>query len=84
MTVLLIAGDIPFNKLNNPTVRRIVNRYINRVIPDESTLRKNYVRGKIDSTIEEIRLRISNDYICVAFDETNDAEGRYVACLIVF
>src|SRR5438309_1989155 len=39
----MVASDIPFNKLNNTVFKEFLNKYTQKHIPDESTLRKNYL-----------------------------------------
>jgi hypothetical protein len=38
-----VAANIPLSKLQNPVLKRFLQKYTNRPVPDESTLRKNYV-----------------------------------------
>ena len=39
----LVGANIPFNKLKNQSLNYFLSKYTNRRIPDESTLRKNYL-----------------------------------------
>lgn len=39
----MVSSDIPLHKLKNEQFRNILNKYIDRPIPDESTFRKTYV-----------------------------------------
>src|SRR5277367_621329 len=39
----LISADIPLSKLNNEKFRSFLEKHCKRNIPDESTLRKNYL-----------------------------------------
>lgn len=39
----LIAADIPWTKLNVPKFNAFLEKHCNRKIPNESTLRKNYL-----------------------------------------
>lgn len=80
----LVCSNIPWNKLNNPSFRAFLEKYcVNQNIPDESTMRKNYLDKIYLSTIEEIRNSIGDNFIWVAVDETTDALGRYVANIVV-
>lgn len=38
-----ISASIPLNKLNNPVLKKFLESTTQEIIPDESTLRKNYV-----------------------------------------
>jgi Mg-chelatase subunit ChlD len=40
----LVAANIPFQKLTNPSLNHFLSKYCRRNIPDESTLRKNYLK----------------------------------------
>lgn len=50
----LVSANIPLNKLNNVEFRTFLEKYTKRKVPDESTIRKNYV-GKV---YEEVSLNI--------------------------
>ena len=51
-------------------------------IPDESTLRKNYLSQCYNNTISKIRGQVHRKKIFVSIDETTDVEHRYVANVI--
>jgi uncharacterized Zn-finger protein len=38
-----VAANIPWNKLNSAPLKNFLTKYCNRNIPNESTLRKNYM-----------------------------------------
>ncbi len=38
-----VSAGISWNKLNNPAIRSFLEKYTNKSIPAESTLRKNYL-----------------------------------------
>jgi hypothetical protein len=40
---VLVGANIPFRKLDNPGFNQFLTKYCERNIPDESTLRKNYL-----------------------------------------
>lgn len=52
-------------------------------MPNESTLRKNYVPTLYNETIEEVRARIAEHYVYIMVDETTDARGKYIVNLII-
>ena len=80
----MVCSNISWNKLNNSSFRGFLQKYcLNQCIPDESTLRKNYLDVVYNSTIQNIREDIGNNYIWIAIDETTDDCGRYIANLIV-
>lgn len=51
----LLAANIPLAKLNNTSFRKFLEKNIKFKIPDESTLRKNYVEKCYLNTIQNIR-----------------------------
>nr|XP_022900891.1 uncharacterized protein LOC111413976 [Onthophagus taurus] len=79
----MIKSDIPLNKLQSRSFREFLEKYCKKNIPDESTLRKNYVAPVYDETMQQIKKYIANNYIWFAVDETTDTCGRYVANLII-
>ncbi|KAF0713396.1 DUF659 domain-containing protein [Aphis craccivora] len=65
----MIAANIPWYKLQH--------------IPDESTLRKNYLQPCYIQAIEHIRKSLEDSFIWIVVDETTDINGHYVANLLV-
>lgn len=39
-----LSANIPFNKLNNDVFRKFLEDYTKKIIPNESSLRKNYLK----------------------------------------
>lgn len=78
-----ISSNIPLFKLKNNTLRTFLQKYTGRQIPDESTLRKLYVKQIYDKNIEEIRNEPENERVWISIDETTDAVGRHIASVIV-
>lgn len=83
LCMAMLSANIPFNKLKNKLFCNFLEKHIAKKIPDESTLRKNYVDQCFNETIDSIRKYIENKKIWVSIDETSDVEGRYVANVIV-
>lgn len=83
MCQAMIAIRMPWRSLDNETWRGFLQKYINHSIPNESTLRKNYLDDCHRSTIQQIRDDIADSYVWISVDETTDTAGRYVANLIV-
>ncbi|KAL4104508.1 hypothetical protein QTP88_019803 [Uroleucon formosanum] len=79
----LLSANIPMQKLQNEEFKNFLEKYTNKIIPDESTLRKGYVFQCYIDTIEKIRSYVENKKIWVTLDETTDIEGRYVANVVV-
>uniref|UniRef100_T1IEP7 DUF659 domain-containing protein n=1 Tax=Rhodnius prolixus TaxID=13249 RepID=T1IEP7_RHOPR len=75
----LVRADIPFHKLKNPHFKGFLEFYIGEKMPDESTLRKNYLEDIYKDTLTKIREHIKDGPIWASIDETTDVEGRYIA-----
>lgn len=73
-----VGSNIPLSKLKNPTLKRFLEQYTSQRVPDESTIRKNYVERCYDETIESICKEIGESPIWASVDETTDKEGRLV------
>lgn len=78
----MIAVKLPWRCLDNEIFRNFLAKYTRQQIPDESTLRKNYLDVCYNSVIENIRSDIGDNYIWISVDETTDKLGRQVANLI--
>lgn len=78
-----VSAGIPLYKLRNEKLKEFLEHYTKQIVPDESTLRKNYVPVMYQQSLEEIRAKIGENYIWVALDETTDVCGRYVANFVV-
>lgn len=76
MLKAFVTAGIPLKKLNNLALRKFMEKYMQRQIPDESTIRKNYLNETYENVLEKIRNEIGNSSIYVSVDETTDAEGR--------
>jgi hypothetical protein len=73
-----VAADVPLYKLNNPLLRDCLEKYTGRKLPEQSTIRKNYLNESYETVMECIRVEIGDSPIWVSIDETTDANGRYV------
>jgi Protein of unknown function (DUF 659) len=78
-----LSANIPLNKLSQPTFRKFLEKYTNKSIPDQSTLRKTYVHECYEDTLCEIRTYASNKKIWISIDETTDTMGRYIANTVI-
>uniref|UniRef100_T1HE70 Uncharacterized protein n=1 Tax=Rhodnius prolixus TaxID=13249 RepID=T1HE70_RHOPR len=70
----LVRADISFHKLKNPHFKGFLETYIGKKMPDESTLRKNYLEYIYKDTLTKIREHIKDGPIWVSIDETSDVE----------
>ncbi|KAF5287137.1 hypothetical protein FQR65_LT12323 [Abscondita terminalis] len=79
----LISSNIPLNKLSNPAFKGFLEKYCNKIIPDQTTLRKKYVEDCYRETMVNIQEIVKNRYLFFVVDETTDVCGRYIANLMV-
>uniref|UniRef100_T1H7W2 Uncharacterized protein n=1 Tax=Rhodnius prolixus TaxID=13249 RepID=T1H7W2_RHOPR len=79
----LVRADIPFHKLKNPHFKGFLETYIGKKMPDESTLRKNYLEDIYKDTLTKIREHIKDGPIWVSIDETTDVEGGVLMLLVL-
>ena len=79
----MVATNIPFHKLQSTPFKSFLEKYTNKQIPDESTLRKNYLNICFNSTMSEIRKKIQGHFIYIMVDETTDPRGKYICSLVI-
>ncbi|KAF0723495.1 Uncharacterized protein FWK35_00031639 [Aphis craccivora] len=79
----LLSANIPLYKLKNTHFKSFLEKYMQRDIPDESTLRKYYLNDCYNQTMDKIRVTVQDKKIWVSIDETTDSNGRYVANVII-
>lgn len=79
----MVAANIPWYKLQVPEFRSFLQKYCGQQIPDESTLRKNYLHFCYEDALSSVRNYIGNYHVWIAVDETTDVTGRYIANLVV-
>ncbi|GBP31961.1 hypothetical protein EVAR_18500_1 [Eumeta japonica] len=66
-----------------PPTKRQACAALTPIIPEESTIRKNYLSAIYEEVLSEIRADLSNNLLWISADETTDSCGRYMANLIV-
>lgn len=59
----MVQFNIPLNKLQNDGLKSLLEKYCKMRIPEESTLKKNYVRVVYNETIQKIKELIGTHYI---------------------
>jgi hypothetical protein len=59
---VFLAANIPWHKLQNPAFQNFLTKYCGRKIPDESTLRKNYLPKPYYLLIFNLKLFSLLDY----------------------
>ncbi|XP_054744979.1 uncharacterized protein LOC129249286 isoform X2 [Anastrepha obliqua] len=80
---MMVARDIPLIKANHKEFRSFMEKYVQKKVPDQSTMRKHYLKEIYENVLEEIRSHIGNSSIFVSIDETTDKAGRFVCNVIV-
>lgn len=65
LTTFMVANYIPLWKLKNAEFNNFFEKYIKLKLPDESTVRKNYVPLCYEDVLRKIRKKIGNSYIWV-------------------
>lgn len=76
---MFLQANIPLKKIGHPSVVKYIEKYTERAVPSESTLRNKYVTNIYDDCLQKLRLKAADSYIWVTLDETTDSENRYVA-----
>lgn len=77
-----LEANIPRHKISHASVVELFEKYMNRPIPSENTLRNKYVPILYDRSIADMRAKAANKCIWVSLDETTDSEKRFVANFI--
>lgn len=83
LTMALVQSGIPIYKINNPALKSFLQKYAQRPIPDESTLRKNYVQPIYENVFEKIRETVGKHEVGFILDETTDELQRYILNVLV-
>jgi hypothetical protein len=78
----MVSANTPWYKLQMPEFRSFLGKYCKQHIPDQSTLRKHYLRICYEETLENTRGNIGDAFVCVAVNETTDSVGRFIANLV--
>jgi hypothetical protein len=74
----MISANIPLNKLSNVEFRKFLEDYSVKDVSTKSVLQKFYLDDCYNEMMEKIRQRVFDRKIWVSFDETTDAECRYI------
>lgn len=73
-----VAANIPLHMLGNHVLKSFLEKHTGKSIPDESTLRKNYIPNIYKSVMpvmDQIISDIGNNYVYIIVDETTDPRG---------
>lgn len=74
-----VEANIPLSKVNHPSVKRFVEKYTAHPVPDQTTLRRNYLPVLYTKLIKHIRSKAAGKRIWTSVDETTDSENRMLA-----
>ncbi|PSN33335.1 hypothetical protein C0J52_16410 [Blattella germanica] len=80
----LTQAGIPLSKVNHPSFKGFLEKKTKMSVPDESSLRKNYMEPVYQETIQRIKEKVSNCDVGIILDETTDSMERYVFNILVF
>lgn len=79
----MLSANIPLNKIQNDKFKQFLESFCNRKVPDESTLRKNYVCPVYNNVILQIKNAVQDQFLYIIVDETTDVRGRYIVNLLI-
>lgn len=79
----MLSANIPLNKLSDTHFKQFFIKYTGKNVPDQTKLRKGNVDYCYQEVIVEIRQKVVEKKIWVSIDETADAEGHYIASVII-
>jgi len=78
-----VSANIPYEKLNNPTLKNFLFKFTKENIPSPNTLRYNYVEDIYNEKITKIREIIGQNTVYFIIDDTTDAMNRYAFNVLV-
>ena len=77
------VATFPIWKLENNFLKRLLEKYTGYVVPDKSTIRKNYVDVHYNNTMTRIRTNVGNSKLWVSIDKATGVTGRQIANMII-
>ncbi|KAJ4450081.1 hypothetical protein ANN_01488 [Periplaneta americana] len=80
---MMVGANIPFHKVENVFFKNFIEKYTEKQLPSESTLRKNYLPDCYADVLNQIMKAVGNNKISVSVDETTDETRRFVAHVVV-
>ncbi len=78
-----IEVDTPLFKLRHPSIKRFLEFYIQKVIPCESTVRKNSIKPLYNEKIGKIKHKVAENPVYFIINETTDSMNLYVLNILV-
>jgi len=83
LTRALIQSGIPLFKMSSAPFRDFIAKYTGRNVPEESSLRKNFVRPVFEEIIDKVRSIAGDGQVCLIVNETTDAHQKTVLHVLV-
>lgn len=83
LTAALLQSGVPLYKIHYPAMRNFLEKYTKHSIPDESTLRKNYIKPVYETTISKVREKVGENPVAFIVDEATDTKKRFVLNVLV-
>lgn len=78
-----LAAGIPFNKLQNPILRDVLESNFGLQLPNEATLRLKYLPSCHSNIMESIKEELKEGSLWVTADCSRDTMGREVAHVLI-
>ena len=83
MCSAFLSADIPLHKLNNNNLKSFLSQYTGKSVPDVGTLRNKIVPQLINENMDEVKLRLKDNYYYIIIDETTDARGYNMCSVLI-
>ena len=80
---VFMEANIPWNKLKHPRVRSFLEENLAISLPDESTVRKNYLIDCYKQIMANIKADLEGCPVWISVDETADAAGNSVGNVLL-
>lgn len=76
-----VECDIPLYKMRHPAMKALLEKYTDKIVPSETTLRSK-IPGLFLDRQKEIKLKLKGKKLWVSVDETTDSLKRCVVILV--
>ena len=83
LTTMLVRSNIPISSVEGEDSKQFMEKWTKKVLPSESTLRKNYLEGEYLDQMKKIKNAAENKDIYIIVDETTDVRGKAVAAVLI-
>lgn len=82
LTKMMISSDIPLNKLNSPSFRKIFEKYTGFNPPSEPMARQFVLPKLYDEQFTATKSELAGKKLWISIDETRDRSGRFVGAIV--